>query len=318
MSYSINVPISSAIVFIPYLLTSLLALAIALSSTSIDAIPKHRQHQIRVISLLISVIGFLATLSQCLVVMSTGKVAVVEILGKVQESPLKPGVHLTNPMAKITSFSTRLKDIKETVSATSKEGLNLSIDVSLQYKLDPQQVANVYENIGTDETEIIISRFRSLIREISARYEAREIYGAKRQEIAQTLQDSLISQLQPLGFTVDQALLRNVTLPDSIQAAIQEKLAAQQESERQEFINEKERQEIEFEIEKAQKEAERQRIEAQGIADAQKLLAQGLTPQIIQLKSIEATQQLAESENSKVIIIGGGKDNLPLILQQSE
>jgi len=304
--------------FIPYLLTSLLGLAIAFSSTSIDAIPKHRQSQIRAISLLISVIGFLATLSECLVVMPTGKVAVVEILGKVEDQPLQPGIHLSNPMAKITPFSTRLKDIKETVTATSKEGLNLSIDVSLQYKLDPQQVANVYENIGTDETEIIISRFRSLIREISAQYEAREIYGDKRQEIAQTLQNSLIAQLQPLGFTVDQALLRNVILPDSIQAAIQEKLAAQQDSERQEFINEKQRQEIAFEIEKAQKEAERQRIEAQGIADAQKLLAQGLTPQIIQLKSIEATQQLAQSENSKVIIIGGGKDNLPLILQQSE
>ncbi|WP_347179402.1 prohibitin family protein [Roseofilum halophilum] len=304
--------------FIPYLLTSLLALTIALSSTSIDAIPKHRQSQVRAISLLISLIGFLATLSQCLVVMPTGKVAVVEILGKVQEKPLSPGVHLSNPMAKITTFSTRLKDIKETVTATSKEGLNLSIDVSLQYKINYQEVANVYQNIGTDETEIVISRFRSLIREISAQYEAREIYGDKRQEIAQTLQNSLIAQLEPLGFTVDQALLRNVILPDAIQAAIQEKLAAQQESERQEFVNEKERQAIEFEIEKAQKEAERQRIEAKGISDAQKLIAQGLTPPIIQLKSIEATEKLAASENSKVIIIGGGKDNLPLILQQSE
>lgn len=303
--------------FIPYLLTSLLALAIALSSNSIDAIPKQRQSQIRAISVLISVIGFFATLSQCLVVMPTGKVAVVEVLGKVESKPLTPGVHLTNPMAKITPFSTRLKDIKETVTATSKEGLNLSIDVSLQYKLDPQQVTQVYENIGTDETEIVISRFRSLIREISARYEAREIYGDQRQAISQTLQSSLIAQLQPLGFTVDQALLRNVTLPDSIQAAIQEKLAAQQESERQQFVNEKERQAIQFELEKAQKEAERKRIEAKGISDAQKLLAQGLTPQIIQLKSIEATEKLAESENSKVIIIGGGKDNLPLILQQS-
>ncbi len=302
--------------FITSLLASLVSLAIALGTSTIDGIPVQRQRQIRSICLLISGVTFLATLGQCLVVMRTGSVGVVEVLGTVQPQPLQAGVHFVNPIAKITFFSTRLKDIKETVTATSKEGLNLSLDVSLQYQIDPQKAGLVYQNIGTDETEIVISRFRSLIREITAQYEARNIYGEKRQEIAQTLKEALKNQLTPLGFTVDQALLRDVILPESVQSAIQEKLAAQQDSERQQFVNEKERQEIEFQLEKAKKEAERKLIEAKGIADSQKLLAQSLTKPVLQMKAIEATQKLAESQNSKIIIMGGGEDKLPLILQQ--
>ncbi len=133
--------------------------------------------------------------------------------------------------------------------------------------------------------------------------------------MADKLRNELNKSLEPLGFIVDESLLRNVILPQTIQKAIEEKLEAQQASQKQQFINEKERQAISFELEKAQQEATRKKIEAQGVADSQRLLSQGLTEQLIKLKAIEATQKLAESENSKVIIIGGGEDKLPLLLQ---
>ncbi len=239
-----------------------------------------------------------------LVIIPAGTAGAVEIFGQVSEKPLKPGVHAINPFGKVVKFSTRLKDIKETINATSKEGLTLDLDVSLQYKIEPQKIGEIYQNIGLDEKTIVISRFRSLSRQIAARYEARAIYGEKRQEIAQLLRQQLSENLRPLGFIVEETLLRKVVLPAKIREAIQAKLAAEQES-----------QKLDFEIEKARKQAEKNKIEARGKAEAQRLLSQGLTEEVLRLKAIEATQNLAQSNNAKVIIIGGGQDKLPLILQ---
>lgn len=251
-----------------------------------------------------------------LIIVPAGTVTVVETFGKVGQRPLEPGVNLINPFSQTIDFSTRLKDIKETVGATSSEGLNLDIDVSLQYKIDAQKADEVYQNIGISEKEIIISRFRSIIRQITATYEAKDIYGSKRQEIASRLRQELGEQLNPLGFIVEETLLRKVILPQKIQAAIQQKIEAEQDSQRQEFINRKKRQELEFELEKAAKEAERKKIEALGISEAQKLISQNLTENILELKAIEATQELAKSPNAKTIIVGRSKDGLPLLLQK--
>jgi regulator of protease activity HflC (stomatin/prohibitin superfamily) len=281
----------------------------------------NEQHQKMVRSLAFS-IGILATLAFCyqlvfrfLVIIPAGTVGVVETFGKVSDKALLPGVNSLNPFSEVIEYSTRIKEIKETVDATSIEGLNLNMDVSLQYRLEPKSVANVYQNIGTSESEILIARFRSIIRQITAKYEAKSIYGDKREEIAQQLKQELSNQLTPLGFIVEESLLRNVILPEKIQAAIQQKIEAEQESERQQFINQKKRQELDFELEKAQKEATRKKIEARGIAESQKLIAQGLTEQILELKAIEATEKLAGSQNAKIIVVGRNKDGLPMILQ---
>jgi regulator of protease activity HflC (stomatin/prohibitin superfamily) len=211
---------------------------------------------------------------------------------------------LVNPFAEVEEFSSRLIDVKEVVEATSSEGLAFKIDVSLQYRLEPHKAVEVYKLIGTNETEIVISRFRSIIREITATYPAEAIYSTKRQEVANRLRQQLSEQLAPLGFAVDQVLLRGIQLPDTLQAAIQQKLATEQES-----------QQMRFTLEKARQEAERKRIEAKGIADSQKIVTQGLNQQILQLREIEATEKLAGSDNAKVIIIGGGQGGTPLNLQ---
>ena len=288
------------------LIISLVAFFIRLNVKNIEN--EKNQKLVAQISLLIGSLTFFYFLIQVffrfLITIPAGKVGIVELWGKVKNQPLTPGVHLVNPFAEIIEFSTRLQDLKEQVSATSKEGLNIKIDVSLQYTIQAAKSSEIYTNIGKDEKEIVISRFRSIIRQITATYDIEDIYGAKRQEIATNLRQELQQQLAPLGITVEEALLRNVILPEKIQTSIQEKLAAQQES-----------QKLDFEIQKTKKEAERKKIEAQGIAETQKLLSGSLTEEILKLKAIEATQKLAESDNTKVIIIGGGEDKLPLILQ---
>ncbi len=266
---------------------------------------------VQALSLLIGLFAFLTfvykSVSRFLVIIPTGEVGIVERFGQVSSNTLPPGMYWVNPLGEVMTFSTRLQDLKETVDSTSKEGMSFQLDVSLQYRLDPTKAAEVYQKLGNNEKEIIQSRFRSLIRQITASYDLNAIYGEKRPIIADNLHRAMTEQLQPLGFIVEETLLRNIILPENIQAAIQQKVATQQETEK-----------LALEIDKARKEAERKKVEAQGIANSQKIISESLTDKIIKLKAIEATQKLSESQNSKVIIIGGGQDRLPLILSEDK
>ncbi|MDM9381546.1 prohibitin family protein [Chlorogloeopsis sp. ULAP01] len=289
--------------FIFSLLTSLIAILVFLNSGKISS--EKSRWAVRGISILIGAIAILTSISKILVIVPPGNVGVINLFGRVSDNTLSPGVHFITPFANVLNFSTRLKDVKENVNATSQEGLSLNMDVSLQYKLDPQKAATVYKNIGVDEKELIISRFRSTVRAITANYPAVAVYSTKRQEVAEQLDQQLTQQLLPLGFVVEEALLRDIKMPDTLQAAIQERLKAEQESQRMKFVLETERQE-----------AERKRIEARGIADSQKIISSGLTNSVLQLRAIEATEKLAQSSNSKVIVVGGEKSTLPILLQQ--
>ncbi len=290
-------------------ITALVSWLIFLNFKSKDNI--NNNQLIKSLALLIGVLSsaffIVKTISRFALIIPAGEVGVKETLGKVDSQTLNPGVYLVNPLTEVETYSTRIQDLKETVDSTSKEGLGFKLDVSLQYRLDPQKAGEVFQKIGTEnqQQEIIISRFRSLIRQTTANYNLMEIYGDKRVLIAQSLAQAMITELQPLGFIVEETLLRNIVLPENIQAAIQSKVAMEQET-----------QKIELEVIKAKKEAEKKIVEARGTADAQKILSEGLTDKIIKLKAIEATQKLAESQNTKIIIIGGGQDKLPLILNE--
>ncbi|MBW4492287.1 MAG: prohibitin family protein [Oscillatoria princeps RMCB-10] len=288
--------------FLLSLLTALISIFIFLNAERVE--DDRSRLAVRAIAALIGAVAVLSSLFRTLIVIPAGNVGVVDSLGKVSEPPLNPGVHLVNPAARIVNFSTRLKNVQETIEATSKEGLAFNINVSLQYRLQPQKAVSVYENLGTDETEIVLPRFRSIVREVTANYPAEAIYSTKRQEIASRLRRQLSEQLAPLGFTVEETLLRELQIPERIQAAIQEKLKAEQESQQMAFTIKKERQE-----------AERKRIEAKGISDYQKMVSQGLNAQVLQLKAIEATEKLAQSPNAKVLIVGGGQRGVPVIFQ---
>ncbi len=288
--------------FIVSIITALIAVLVFSNRLGMTS-DRHRS-SLSAISLLIAVVGTLYSISKALIVIPTGNIGVVDSFGKVAQNSLAPGVHLVNPFAKVIQFSTRLKDVKENVDTTSQEGLTLNLDVSLQYKLDPQKAVELYQKIGTSETDILSSRFRSTIRKITATYPANAIYSSKRQEVAKQLNQQLTQQLKSLGFIVEETLLRNVVLPETVQAAIQQKLKAEQESQQMAFVLQKERQE-----------AERKRIEAKGLSDYQKIISQGLNAQILRLKMIEANEKLAQSPNSKIVILGGGEQGLPMILQ---
>ncbi|HBE19138.1 MAG TPA: membrane protease subunit, stomatin/prohibitin [Cyanobacteria bacterium UBA11149] len=288
--------------FIASLLTTLVTILIFLNSSRIPS--QRTSLAIRAIAILVGVISTFSAILKTLIIIKVGSVGIVELFGKVSQTPLEPGIHLINPFSDVETFSTRLKDVKETVAATSVEGLTFNIDVSIQYRLEPTKAIEVYTNIGTEETQIIISRFRSTIREITASYPAEAIYSTKRTEVANRLRQRLSEELSPLGFTVEEALLREVKLPDTLQAAVQQKLKLEQESQQMKFTLEKERQE-----------AERKLIEAKGIADSQKIIAQGLTSQILQLKAIEAAEKLAASPNSKIVIMGSGVGGTPILFQ---
>jgi regulator of protease activity HflC (stomatin/prohibitin superfamily) len=288
--------------FIVSLLTSLIAILVYLNTGKISG--ERSRLAVRAITILIGSIAVFNSISRLLVIVPPGNVGIVNFFGQVDEKTLAPGVHLVNPFNKVLNFSTRLKDVKENVDVTSQEGLSLNLDVSLQYKLDPQKAATVYKTIGTDETQLVISRFRSTVRAITANYPASAIYSTKRQEIAQKIDQQLTQDIPTLGFIVEEALLRNVKMPDVLQAAIQNKLKVEQENQQMKFVLEKERQE-----------AERKRIEAQGIADSQKIISAGLTNQMLQLRAIEATEKLAQSNNSKIVIIGSEKGGIPILLQ---
>ncbi|MBD2624900.1 prohibitin family protein [Trichormus variabilis] len=288
--------------FIFSLLTSLIAILIYLQTGRITS--AKTQFAVRVLTILIGTIALMPSISRLLVTVPPGNVGIVNLFGKVSDNTLDSGVHVVNPFAKVLNFSTRLKDIKENIDTTSQEGLSLNLDVSLQYRLDPQKAAIVYKTIGTDEKQLIISRFRSTVRAITANYPASAIYSTKRQEIVQKIDQQLTQEIPNLGFIVDQALLRNVKMPETLQTAIQEKLKAEQENEQMKFVLEKERQE-----------AERKTIEAKGIADAQKIISGGLTNQVLQLRTIEATEKLAQSNNSKIVVIGSEKGGIPILIQ---
>ncbi len=292
--------------FILSLIMTLVAIIIFLNSQKIAG--ERYQLIIKGIAGLIGILTLLSGLNKLITVIPAGNIGVVDLFGQVSPKSLEPGVHFLNPFARIVNFSTRLKNVQEDIEATSQEGLGFNIHVSLQYRLEPQKAADIYKNIGPDDQGIVIPRFRSIVREVTAGYPSEAIYSTKRQEVANKLKQKIIEQLQPLGFVVEEALLREIKLPEKLQASIQEKLTADQENQRLSIVLEKER-----------KEAERKRIEARGIADSQKIISQGLNPQLLQLRSIEASEKLATSQNSKVIIMGNGNNGtLPIIISPDQ
>lgn len=296
--------------FIFSLITAVTSFSIFFSIKSQTDSP--RNTALRALSFLVGLLalGYMtwSGLRRFWIVIPVGEVGIVESLGNIESQSLNPGVHFLNPFTDdLITFSTRLEDIKESVDTTSREGLNFKLDVSLQYRIDPTKAQEIYQKLGTDEEEIIISRFRALIRQVTASYDLQTIYSEKRSEIAQTLYQTMNEQLKPLGFVVEQVLLRNIILPENIQAAIQSKVALEQENAK-----------LDLEIIKAKKEAQRKKVEAQGISVAQKILSDGLTDKILKLKAIEAQQKLAESSNSKIIIMGNGQGSTPLILSDGK
>jgi regulator of protease activity HflC (stomatin/prohibitin superfamily) len=235
-----------------------------------------------------------------------GHVGVLTLFGRVTGEVLPEGTHFVNPFKSNTKMTVRTQEMKESASVPSSEGLVVNLDTSLLFRLDPQKASWVYQNIQAPyERTIVEPTLRSFIRSITAAHSANALYSSAREEVARQISSELQRELGRRGIIVENVLLRDIQLPTTLKASIEAKQQAEQESLAMGFRLQKERQE-----------AERKRIEAQGIRDFQQTVSQGISTQLLEWKGIEATETLAKSPNSKIVVIGSPKNGLPLILGQ--
>ena len=254
---------------------------------------------------LLGVIAVLVALSlSCTVrTVSTGQVGVVTLFGAITGEQLSEGIHLLNPLKRVSELSVRTQEAKEHAEVPSSEGLIIALEASLLHRLDPGRAAEVYQKIGPRYTDVLVSpNFRSVMRAVTAAHTANALYSEAREQVAQQMVDQLKRALEPRGIIVENVLLRDIRLPDTLKQAIEAKQQAEQDAQRMQFVLQKERQE-----------AERKRIEAQGVSDFQRIVTQGISEQLLEWKGIEATEKLVASPNSKIVIIGNSKNGLPLI-----
>ena len=243
-------------------------------------------------------------LTSSITIVRAGHVGVVDVFGRVSGTTLKSGIQLVNPLARVVQTSIQTQEIKETMDVPSKEGMTINIEVSVLYHLDPEKAADVYRSVGVEFVGVILEpQFRSITRGVTASYEAKALYTSEREQVAKLIADDLEKLVEARGIVIESTPMRRLTLPVKITAAIEDKLSADQESQRMTFVLTKEKQE-----------ADRKRIEAQGIADFQRIVTDGISDKLLQWKGIEATQDLAKSANAKIVIIGNSKNGLPLVL----
>jgi prohibitin 1 len=236
----------------------------------------------------------------------SGHVGVLTLFGRVTGEVLPEGMHVINPFKTNNEMSIRTQETKESASVPSSEGLVMNLDTSLIYHLDPGKAADVYQKIGPGYENVLIEpNLRAAIREATASHTANALYTGEREVVAKQIYDQLVSTIGSRGFFVESILLRDIQLPTTLKASIEAKQQAEQDALA-----------MNFKLQKETQEAQRKRIEAQGIRDFQQIVAQGISPQLLQWKGIEATENLAKSSNSKVVVIGNSKNGLPLILGQ--
>ena len=268
-------------------------------------VKKSRRMQEATMTLIISIGALLFSVVQVFTVIPAGTVGVVDFLGMVSDNTLKPGVNVVNPIAKIIKYSFKTQEIKEIMNVPSKEGLPVQLEISLLFRVDPGMANDIYKSVEAGDylNVILIPKFRSVVRGVTSRFEAKALYTEAREQLADEITTQLQEDVSARGITIESAPLRQIQLPARLTQSIEEKLQAEQESQRMSFI-----------LQKEEQEAERKRIEAKGIADFQEIVSQGINNNLLRWKGIEATEKLANSPNSKVVVIGSGKDGLPLIL----
>lgn len=243
-------------------------------------------------------------LLNCITTVQAGHVAILDTFGSVSDSYLTPGVNFINPLTTPREMNVQTTELKEEMDCPTREGLSVHLEVSMIMHLNPSFAPSVYRSVGIQYVEkIVLPQFRSIVRGATASFDAKSLYTSDRDMLSRLIKTQLDTLLEVRGVVVEATPLRKVNLPEGLATSITEKLKSEQESQRMQFVLTKERQE-----------ADRKRIEAQGIQDFQTIVAKGISDQLLRWKGIEATEKISMSPNAKVIVIGAGKDGLPLIL----
>jgi len=221
------------------------------------------------------------------------------------EKIYRPGFHVVAPWNKMFVYDVREKQIEETMTVLSSNGLNIALDATVRVNPTYAQIGFLHEKFGENYMNSLVRpEVRSSVRKIIGRFTPEELYSTRRDEVQTQIEEELEKTLSDNYVELRAVLIRDIQLPEKVRTAIEEKIEAEQLALKYEYILDQER-----------KEAERKTIEAQAKADANRILNASLTEKILQDKGIEATIELANSPNSKVIVVGGSESNgLPLIL----
>ncbi len=243
---------------------------------------------------IISVALFILLLSGCAIV-RPGEVGVKQRLGKLSEKIHTQGSVWLNPFTtRVVKTNIQINDIELSLSLPSKEGLSVVAQISILYRIEQNSVPKVIRSLGAGYETIISNVFRSASADVCSKYFAKDMHSGMRAEIENAIKIKMSETLVEQGILVTAVLMKSIQLPAGLASSIEQKLQAEQNAMRMEFI-----------IKQEKLEAERKIIEATGIKDAQKILSEGLTDNIIKLRSIEAFMELSKSVNSKIIITNG-------------
>ncbi|MES2456219.1 MAG: prohibitin family protein [Bacteroidota bacterium] len=248
-------------------------------------------------------------------VVEAGEVGVKTLYGKVDNDVLYSGLNFVNPLVEVSMFDTKtqnytmsaihdegIKSGDDAIRILTSDGLEVTIDLSVLFRVNAKDAPKILKEIGDDYLDKIVRPVsRTAIRDNAVSYEAIALYSTKRQEFQNKIYNTIGESFAKRGLKLEQLLIRNITLPESVRRTIESKINAEQEAQKMQFVLQKERQE-----------AERKRVEAQGIADYQKILSTGLSDKQLQYESIKAQKDIALSDNAKIIIMGSGKN--PVIL----
>lgn len=270
---------------------------------------------IRILSFVIITVGILTS---CFVQIDAGHVGVKSLFGKVQNDVLTSGLHFVNPLVNVREMDIKTqtytmsgvadeghKTSDDAIRVLTADGLEVTIDLSVLYRVVPDDAPKLIREIGVNyEDKIVRPITRTRIRDNAVYYEAIALYSTKRDEFQNRIFKTIDEDFRKRGLLLENLLVRNITLPGPVKAAIERKIEAEQEAQKMQFVLQKEKQE-----------AERKRVEAQGISDYQRIISESLTDKQLQYEQIKAYKELAASQNSKIIVLPKQGANLLLNAQ---
>ncbi len=244
----------------------------------------------------------LVTIASSCAVVRPGEVGLAQKLGKLSDDVVTTGSIVYNPFtSKVVKVPIQTRNLELELSLPSKEGLSIISEISILYRLNADDVPNILKTIGLNYESIISSVFRSASADICSKYFAKDMHSGMRADIELEIKKKMDETLAKQGIFTEAVLMKSIQLPAGLANSIEQKLQAEQDALRMEFI-----------LQQARLDADRKLIEATGIRDAQMVLAEGLTPEIIKIRSIEAFSELSKSPNAKIIITDG---KTPFLIQ---
>ena len=233
-------------------------------------------------------------LAQCTII-RPGEVGIKQRFGKLTKRPVTQGMISYNPFTtKVVKASTQTQNLRLDLNLPSKEGLSVNSLISILYRLERDSIGQIIQNYSLDYEPLIGAIFRSAASDVCAQYYAKDMHSGKRADIEESIKQKMVELLNGNGIVIQSVLMKSISLPKDLSKSIEQKLQAEQDAMRMEFV-----------LKQEKLEAERRIIEAKGKRDAQKILSEGLTEEIIKLRSIEAFEKLSNSGNGKVIITNG-------------